>query len=921
MAWATVLAIVTLLVPASGPVAAGSASAPRPAGQAADEEAGVDPALLLVLDVSGSMSDSDGTGTPKIDGAKRSITGLLGTLESTIRIGLNTFPGGSDCDDGTSPFAIDAANRTDMDRYVRGVEVADGGTPMAAALQKAGQDLERAGEPRAVVVLVSDGENTCDGDPCAVAGDLAASGIDITVDTVGFQISDAGREELQCIADATGGTYVDVEDADALTDQIRSEYVPEIDLDIEYAEQASLEAGTDNSVAVTATISNVGRVTAPDVEATITYDTSLAPAESKPRRRLGNLAPGEERKVTWTIRPTDAFADKDVTFTVRAFTRDAETPERRGTIHFQRDLDPDALPGWLRDADHLVVLGDSYSSGEGLAGTKVSDAFAYDPPTDSAYNSCHRANDGNVGGRLAALVDRGQEVTTLACSGAVIADLWTDSKTRGTATGSSAYHRADGTREGDPLPSQIDQLEDLDDPADLVLMTIGGNDARFSTLVLRCLLVLDCASSDMSWLGGSGAESVQAALGPMGGRLETAYRAVQQAASDRAGRSVPVVVLAYPLAFPSPGQPCSSAGRAFTASNRRFLNDVAARFNRLASEAAERLRADGYPVWFVDTTAATNSNGHTYCDADPWINVLDRGAVGDLIDNLDGGVAEKLTGTQWLAVLAHLRRPAESRAWKNLMHPTADGYRVEADLVATWAMTHPDLAVAAPKKDDTTTTTSGGGGGADPGPDPTVVATEVHEIADTPSSPDRTVSITGDGPIQLAPSETVLVTADGFAPGSEVEFRLVDDPGRRPSIPVGGADDDADATPTPSAGEPLGTGTVDEDGSVRVPITVRPDYPGGRHRLVATGLAPDGTDRTVARPVSVQRPLPTWWAVGLIGTGVLGLGSIGTGTWALLRRRRIRRQLPPRSRGPRRRRKNRQQGPAASTAPPGMQTA
>jgi len=57
------------------------------------------------------------------------------------------------------------------------------------------------------VVLISDGIETCEGDPCAVAGDLASAGINVKVHVVGFDISETDRRQLQCIADNGNGRY------------------------------------------------------------------------------------------------------------------------------------------------------------------------------------------------------------------------------------------------------------------------------------------------------------------------------------------------------------------------------------------------------------------------------------------------------------------------------------------------------------------------------------------------------------------------------------------------------------------------------------------------------------------------------------------------------------------------------------------
>ena len=65
-------------------------------------------------------------------------------------------------------------------------------------------------EPGArTIVLVSDGKETCAGDPCAAARALAAADARLVIHTIGFNVDAAARFELQCIARVARGTYSD----------------------------------------------------------------------------------------------------------------------------------------------------------------------------------------------------------------------------------------------------------------------------------------------------------------------------------------------------------------------------------------------------------------------------------------------------------------------------------------------------------------------------------------------------------------------------------------------------------------------------------------------------------------------------------------------------------------------------------------
>jgi hypothetical protein len=85
---------------------------------------------------------------------------------------------------------------------------AQGYTPITYVLKLAAKDL--AGEDAAarVIVLASDGRETCASDPCATAKALADADAKLVVHTVGLGVDAAARYQLQCIANVARGIYV-----------------------------------------------------------------------------------------------------------------------------------------------------------------------------------------------------------------------------------------------------------------------------------------------------------------------------------------------------------------------------------------------------------------------------------------------------------------------------------------------------------------------------------------------------------------------------------------------------------------------------------------------------------------------------------------------------------------------------------------
>ena len=94
---------------------------------------------------------------------------------------------------------------------------ATGWTPLALSLERAGDDFEpaEAGVVNAVV-LVTDGLETCEGDPCAVSAELNEADIALTTHVVSFAQSAEERAILECIAENGDGLLIGADDADEL---------------------------------------------------------------------------------------------------------------------------------------------------------------------------------------------------------------------------------------------------------------------------------------------------------------------------------------------------------------------------------------------------------------------------------------------------------------------------------------------------------------------------------------------------------------------------------------------------------------------------------------------------------------------------------------------------------------------------------
>ncbi|MEL7487211.1 MAG: vWA domain-containing protein [Pseudomonadota bacterium] len=162
--------------------------------------------VILVLDASGSMwGELDGAA--KIVTARGVVGSLLNDLPSDRRLGLVAYGHNrkGDCSDIEEIAEVGAAR--DAIRNAVDALNPKGKTPLSASVKFAAEKLKYT-ENKATVILVSDGKETCDLDPCAVGAALEEAGIDFTAHVIGFDIAaEQDRAELQCLAEATGGQY------------------------------------------------------------------------------------------------------------------------------------------------------------------------------------------------------------------------------------------------------------------------------------------------------------------------------------------------------------------------------------------------------------------------------------------------------------------------------------------------------------------------------------------------------------------------------------------------------------------------------------------------------------------------------------------------------------------------------------------
>jgi len=170
---------------------------------------------ILVFDASGSMwGQIDGVN--KITIAREVVGDLMQDWDEDIHLGLIAYGHRhkGECTDIQTLVPVGAGTAKKVAAQVKSINP-KGMTPLSASVKKAAEELKYTEEP-ATVILITDGEETCNVDPCALGKELSESGVDFTAHVVAFDMKGLDLKPLQCLAESTGGEFLMADDAGAL---------------------------------------------------------------------------------------------------------------------------------------------------------------------------------------------------------------------------------------------------------------------------------------------------------------------------------------------------------------------------------------------------------------------------------------------------------------------------------------------------------------------------------------------------------------------------------------------------------------------------------------------------------------------------------------------------------------------------------
>jgi hypothetical protein len=184
--------------------------------------------LAFILDASGSMNaELPGSGSKKLAIAKQVLGKIFPKIPSDVKGALWVYghrypqkPRNKSCLDIENIFPLEFIDAKAYTQKMNSI-TAIGYTPIAESIKCAANTFVANEDQYNSIILISDGEETCGGDPCNIAEKLKSGKTAVTIHVIGYDVNEKTREQLNCIAQASGGIYFDARDAEGLLRSIK----------------------------------------------------------------------------------------------------------------------------------------------------------------------------------------------------------------------------------------------------------------------------------------------------------------------------------------------------------------------------------------------------------------------------------------------------------------------------------------------------------------------------------------------------------------------------------------------------------------------------------------------------------------------------------------------------------------------------
>ena len=182
--------------------------------------------LLYILDASGSMLGKVGA-EEKMAAARRVLKDSIAKLPGDSQVGLIAYGHRrkNDCDDIELLSPLKPIDKAGLGQQIDALKP-NGMTPITNSLQQAFEIVKAQQGGPVTVVLVTDGLETCKGDPCKLAREAKQAGLDFVLHVIGFDVGKITVSQLECVAQAGGGRYLNAQNADELAAALAGAVAP-----------------------------------------------------------------------------------------------------------------------------------------------------------------------------------------------------------------------------------------------------------------------------------------------------------------------------------------------------------------------------------------------------------------------------------------------------------------------------------------------------------------------------------------------------------------------------------------------------------------------------------------------------------------------------------------------------------------------
>lgn len=223
--------------------------------------------IYIILDSSGSMWGELPDKSRKVETAKKVlkeyVAGDFEGYELAFRVYGHREKGNCQDSELLIPFGEPDEVISELTESIDSIKPL-GKTPITYSLQQALSDF---GDKQGEIILISDGIETCDADPCELVREWSEKEIKIKVHVVGLGLDEKSKTAMQCISDAAGTQYRDASTASELSESLKKIKVESAPVEIVAEEQtkeipthaALIIKGVDaegNSIRVEGTVSN-----------------------------------------------------------------------------------------------------------------------------------------------------------------------------------------------------------------------------------------------------------------------------------------------------------------------------------------------------------------------------------------------------------------------------------------------------------------------------------------------------------------------------------------------------------------------------------------------------------------------------------------------------------------------------------------